>query len=124
MAAIKGRNTAPELAVRSYLHRAGFRFRLSAAGLPCRPDLVLTRDRIAIFVHGCFWHQHPGCRHATTPKVRTSYWGPKLRRNRERDKRCRIALQELGWTVLTVWECEAGERQLIALVHRILRHRR
>ena len=87
MARIRDRNTKPELAVRSMLHRHGFRFRLQARDLPGRPDIVFRRRRKALFVHGCFWHSHPGCRKNRPPKSKTQYWGPKLMRNRERQLR-------------------------------------
>src|SRR5437016_5479304 len=97
MARIRSSNTQPELAVRSFLHRLGFRFRLHTRTLPGRPDLVLPRHRLAIFVHGCFWHQHPNCKLASTPKTRQDYWKPKLSGNVERDRRNSSKLRELGW---------------------------
>jgi DNA mismatch endonuclease (patch repair protein) len=106
MSRITGSNTKPELLLRSLLHRAGFRFRLHAKELPGRPDIVLPKYRIAIFVHGCFWHRHPGCRNATMPSTRTEFWSAKLNGNVERDARNTAALEEIGWTVLTVWECD------------------
>lgn len=106
MSRIRGRNTGPELRLRSLLHRAGFRFRLHAKQLPGRPDVVLPRYRTAIFVHGCFWHRHPGCRNATTPSTRREFWQEKFDSNVNRDARNRVALEAAGWTVLTVWECE------------------
>jgi len=105
MARIGGKNTTPELAVRSIVHRMGYRFRLHGRGLPGRPDLVLRGHGAAIFVHGCFWHAHAGaCRR--TPKSRLDYWVPKLEENRARDRRNVEALIADGWRVLTVWECE------------------
>ncbi|MBB2156534.1 DNA mismatch endonuclease Vsr [Gluconacetobacter diazotrophicus] len=106
MSRIKGRNTRPELVLRSLLHRAGFRFRLHAKQLPGRPDIILPRYRTAIFVHGCFWHRHPGCRYATTPSTRREFWQTKFDGNVSRDARNQAALEAAGWTVLTVWECE------------------
>lgn len=106
MSRIRGRNTGPEMRLRSLLHRAGFRFRLHAKQLPGRPDVVLPRYRTAIFVHGCFWHRHPGCRSATTPSTRREFWQEKFDGNVSRDARNRAALEAAGWTVLTVWECE------------------
>lgn len=106
MSRIAGRNTKPELLLRSLLHRAGFRFRLHAKDLPGRPDIILPRYRIAIFVHGCFWHRHPGCRNATMPSTRPEFWAAKFEGNVERDARNAAALEEAGWTVLTVWECD------------------
>lgn len=106
MSRIRGRNTGPELLLRSLLHRAGFRFRLHAKQLPGRPDVVLPKYRAAIFVHGCFWHRHPGCRSATTPSTRREFWQEKFDSNVSRDARNQAALEATGWTVLTVWECE------------------
>lgn len=106
MSRIRGRNTGPELRLRSLLHRAGFRFRLHAKQLPGRPDVVLPKYRTAIFVHGCFWHRHPGCRNTTTPSTRRAFWQEKFDGTVSRDARDRAALENAGWTVLTVWECE------------------
>lgn len=106
MAGIKGRDTKPELAVRSYLHAAGLRFRLHDKHLPGRPDIVLRRYRTVVFVHGCFWHRHPGCRYATVPASRQEFWSSKFASNVERDRRDVASLEELGWRVITVWECE------------------
>ena len=127
MARIRGTNTKPELLVRSALHRAGFRFRLHAPTLPGRPDVVLPRHRVVVFVHGCFWHRH-GCRHSTTPATRVRFWKEKFERNVARDARNARALRRLGWRVLTIWECRlravAGrERALAALVRRIAENR-
>lgn len=106
MSRIRGRDTGPELLLRSLLHRAGFRFRLHAKQLPGRPDVVLPKYKAAIFVHGCFWHRHPGCRNATTPSTRREFWQEKFDGNVSRDARNRADLEAAGWTVLTVWECE------------------
>lgn len=106
MAAIRKRDTAPEIAVRRALHRLGFRFRLHRADLPGTPDVVLVAQRIAIFVHGCFWHQH-GCRLCSRrPKSRLDYWLPKLRRNAVRDRDAQAELKHQGWRVVIVWECQ------------------
>ena len=106
MSRIRGRNTGPELRLRSLLHRAGFRFRLHAKQLPGSPDVVLPKYRTAIFVHGCFWHRHPGCRNATKPSTRREFWQEKFDANVSRDARNQAALEAAGWTVLTIWECE------------------
>jgi len=106
MSRIKGRNTGPELRLRSLLHRAGFRFRLHPKDLPGKPDIVLSRYRTVIFVHGCFWHQHPRCRNATTPSTRRDFWQAKFDENVSRDARNCADLQSAGWNVITVWECE------------------
>lgn len=109
MRAIRGRDTAPELAVRRYLHATGLRFRISDRRLPGRPDLVFPSLKTALFVHGCFWHQHPGCPHASTPSSSTDFWRKKLEGNIERDSRNEKVLREMGWEVLTIWECETRD---------------
>jgi len=106
MAAIRSKDTAPELAVRRALHASGLRYRLHAKALPGRPDLVFVRRRVCLFVHGCFWHGCPRCidgRRAV--KSNTGYWSAKIAGNRERDGRHQAALEEAGWTVITFWEC-------------------
>jgi DNA mismatch endonuclease (patch repair protein) len=106
MSRIRGRNTGPELRLRSLLHCAGFRFRVHAKHLPGRPDVVLAKYNTAIFVHGCFWHRHSGCRNATSPSTRREIWQEKFDGNVDRDARNRAALEAAGWNVLIVWECE------------------
>jgi DNA mismatch endonuclease, patch repair protein len=113
MAAIRGKNTKPELAVRSLLHGLGYRFRLHKRGLPGRPDLVFPSRKKALFIHGCFWHGHTNCRLANVPKTRTEYWGPKLQANRERDRRKQRQLRELGWETVTIWECQLRKLHLV-----------
>lgn len=105
MSKVKSRDTKPELLVRSWLHRKGFRFRLHRDDLPGRPDLVLPKYKTAIFVHGCFWHQHPGCKKATIPKNNRAFWRKKLTRNIERDKENIQELENQGWKVIIIWEC-------------------
>ena len=109
MAAIRSKDTAPELLVRRSAHRLGYRFRLHRRDLPGKPDLVFPRLRKAIFVHGCFWHQHADCREGRVPGTNRSYWGPKLARTVERDRLAVEALRSSGWDVLTIWECEMGD---------------
>lgn len=106
MSRIRGKDTGPERAVRSLLHRMGYRFRLHGRDLPGSPDIVLPRLRTVVFVHGCFWHRHAGCRHASTPRTRARFWRLKFERNVERDGENRAALRRLGWRVVTVWECQ------------------
>ena len=106
MARIRSKNTAPERAVRSILHRSGFRFRLHGRSLPGRPDIVLARYRTAVFVHGCFWHGHADCPFAYSPKSNVEFWGAKFSRTVERDRAVSEQLRVLGWRVLVVWECE------------------
>ncbi len=109
MSANRRRDTKPEMIVRRDLHRHGFRFRLDVRKLPGSPDVVLARFRAAVFVHGCYWHRHPGCRFATTPKTRTTFWEEKFAKNIERDRAAVVSLKELGWRVAIVWECALGE---------------
>jgi DNA mismatch endonuclease, patch repair protein len=106
MSRIRGRDTVPERGVRSLLHRLGYRFSLRAATLPGRPDLVLPAYSTVIFVHGCFWHRHTGCQFAYTPKTRPEFWLSKLTGNASRDRKVRRQLRALGWSVITVWECD------------------
>jgi DNA mismatch endonuclease (patch repair protein) len=106
MRAVKRANTAPEIIVRQALHALGLRFRLHRRDFPGSPDVVLPRFRTVIFVHGCFWHRHPGCRYTTTPKTRQEYWLPKFDANVERDAQKEAQVRELGWRVLVIWECE------------------
>ena len=105
MAGIRGRDTRPEIRLRSALHRRGFRFRLHDRNLPGRPDIVMSRHRVVIQVHGCFWHRHEGCRYATMPKTNSKFWKEKFRTNIARDLRTEKALLEKGWRVATIWEC-------------------
>lgn len=122
MSRIKGRNTKPELVVRSLLHRMGYRFRLHRADLPGKPDIVLPRYQTVIFVHGCFWHRHKGCRLAYTPKSRTEFWSVKFESNMTRDKQVKSKLEFLGWQVIIVWECELrGPSQLSSRIDSALR---
>lgn len=106
MQAVRSRSTKPELVVRRAAHQLGLRFRLSRSDLPGTPDIVFPRYCVAVFVHGCFWHRHSGCRRATMPRTRRDYWRPKFDRTVARDAAAIKALEELGWSVLVVWECE------------------
>jgi len=105
MAGIKGKNTQPELLLRRGLHRLGFRFRLHCAGLPGHPDICLKKYNAVIFVHGCYWHRHPNCRFASTPKSRADFWQSKFAANVARDHRNQHLLKNAGWRVAIVWEC-------------------
>lgn len=111
MSRIRSTNTKPELIVRRLLHAMGYRFRLQRKDLPGKPDIVLPRHRVAIFVHGCFWHRHPdpACRLARLPKSRLDFWVPKLEANRARDIKNEQSVLDLGWRVLTIWECEVKD---------------
>lgn len=106
MAKVKGKDTGPELKVRRIAHRMGLRFRLHRKDLPGTPDLVFPKHRLAVFVHGCFWHRHAGCRRATMPVTRTEFWVSKFTSTVERDARQLSNLKRLGWRVLVLWECE------------------
>lgn len=121
MSAIKGKNTLPERTVRSYLHRSGLRFRLHTTDLPGCPDIVLPRWGCVVFIHGCFWHRHPGCRFATTPASNTRFWKTKFDANVKRDRRNTAALRRLGWRVIVVWECSIRPTTLRSVVRRIRR---
>ena len=123
MSRIRGKDTEPEKMVRSLLHGLGFRFRLHQKDLPGKPDIVMTSRKTVVLVHGCFWHRHQNCRYATTPKSNSEFWQRKFQSNVERDVRQFIALTGLGWKVITVWECETrdpnllGERLLEEIPH-------
>lgn len=115
MSSIKGANTAPERALRRALHGLGLRFRLHGKLLPGKPDIVSRRYGALIFVHGCFWHRHKGCRFATTPKTRADFWGAKFDGNVRRDAKVRDDALRLGWRVATVWECSLRKPEQIEL---------
>lgn len=110
MARVRGKNTKPELAVRRQAHAMGFRYRLHDRRLPGTPDLVFPGRRKVVLVHGCFWHRHEDCALARLPKTRRDFWEPKLRGNKERDQRNMADLENLGWQVLVVWECETKDQ--------------
>lgn len=114
MARVRGKDSGPEWVVRRLLHSMGWRYRLHARDLPGRPDIVVRSRRRAIFVHGCFWHRHEGCRRATMPATRTEFWAAKFAANVERDRRVFEALRTAGWSVLVVWECELRDRDALA----------
>lgn len=106
MAAIRGKDTKPEMIVRKYLFSRGLRFRVQVRKLPGTPDLVLPKYKTAIFVNGCFWHGHEGCKYFRLPKSNVEFWKEKIERNIERDRESMQALLDLGWNVIRVWECE------------------
>lgn len=114
MSLIRSKNTRPELLVRTMLHVLGYRFRLHSRRLPGAPDLVFAGRKSVVFVHGCFWHGHAGCKVANVPKSRTGYWLKKFATNRVRDLRNRKELRKAGWKVFTVWECELKHPQRVA----------
>lgn len=124
MSKIRGKDTKPEIRVRKGLHARGFRFRLQDRKLPGRPDITLLKYGVAIMVNGCFWHGHKGCRYATKPRTNPEFWEAKIARNRHRDEVTTAHLEALGWTVITVWECElrgkaASEARIEALAEEI-----
>ena len=114
MARIRGRDTKPEKVVRSLAHALGYRFRLHRRDLPGSPDLVFSSRRRVILVHGCFWHRHPGCRFATSPRTRPEFWEAKFARNVERDAENLADLAAAGWEALVVWECETRDPDRLA----------
>ncbi|MCP3440194.1 very short patch repair endonuclease [Bradyrhizobium sp. CCGUVB14] len=113
MRGVKGLNTRPERLVRSLLHKNGYRFRLHAKNLAGRPDIVLPKHKLAIFVHGCFWHQHRGCRDGRRPTSNVAFWDRKFTLNASRDKRNLADLRKEGWQTLTIWECETRDLKLL-----------
>ena len=123
MAAIKGKNTKPEIAVRRYLHRSGLRYALHDTNLPGSPDIVFRARRAVLFVHGCFWHRCPYCHVARkTIRINREYWLPKLRRNQMRDKHVIAALRADGWTVFVLWECQVtSQKPLRKIAERVQR---
>jgi DNA mismatch endonuclease (patch repair protein) len=114
MSRIRGRDTHPERVVRSLLHRLGFRFRLHSRRLPGRPDVVLPKYHSVVFIHGCFWHRHPNCPFAYTPKSRTAFWRRKFAENVARDSRTADSLRMGGWKVVAVWECELRDHKALS----------
>ena len=121
MRRVRGLNTKPEIKVRSFLHRSGLRFRIHCKNLPGKPDIVLPKHSAVVFVNGCFWHQHQGCKRADIPHSNREYWRSKLQRNVERDRDVKKELESNGWRVFIIWECELTEERLKSLVHGILR---
>jgi len=123
MSRIRGKDTGPEMTLRALLHRAGYRYRLHKKGLPGKPDIYLGGYRTAVFVHGCYWHRHPGCGKATIPKTDTPKWLDKFAATVRRDQRKQIELEAQGIKVLTVWECElkADPNAVLARIRSLLR---
>lgn len=119
MSKIRGKDTKPELVLRRALHARGFRFRLHAKSMAGRPDIVFSKYRAVVFVHGCFWHRHRGCPNATMPSTREEFWQKKFVENIKRDQRNIDQLQEAGWRVLIVWECELTRRSIDSTLERV-----
>ena len=113
MRRVRSGNTKPEIAVRSMLHNMGFRFRLHSKDLPGKPDIVLKKYHTAIFVNGCFWHRHHGCKKCTTPKSNSQFWVNKFQENEERDKKNCKELKSKGWQVIILWECEISNKDIL-----------
>jgi DNA mismatch endonuclease, patch repair protein len=110
MARVRGKDTTPEMVVRRLVHRMGYRYRLHRKDLPGKPDLVLPRHKLVIFVHGCFWHRHAGCSRATMPQTRTGFWEAKFSATVERDRAQAAELTAVGWQVLVIWECDLRDQ--------------
>jgi len=119
MSRIRNKDTKPELIVRKFLFNKGFRYRLHNKNLPGRPDIVLTKYRTIIFIHGCFWHGHVGCKYFVIPKTRTDWWLNKINRSKDNDGKASKSLIEKGWKVLTVWECELRDAKKINILNYI-----
>jgi len=122
MSQIRGKNTKPELAVRSYLHRRGLRFRLHKKDLPGKPDLVFRQFDTVLFVHGCYWHRHRGCKYATTPDKDREKWLKKFSRNTVLDAQHTERLQIKGWRVLVIWECETRDEEYLSQLSQEIRN--
>jgi DNA mismatch endonuclease (patch repair protein) len=114
MSRIQAKNSKPEVAVRHLLHGMGYRFRLHVISLPGRPDIVLPKYRSVVFVNGCFWHRHPGCKYAYVPKSRLDFWTRKFEGNTSNDRKVIEELKALGWKVVTIWECEVKDKEELA----------
>lgn len=119
MSRIKGKNTTPEILVRKYLHARGFRYKLHDKALPGKPDLVLPKYNTVIFIHGCFWHAHEGCKYFVIPKTRTEWWKNKIYGNRKRDEENQKQLQTKGWKVIQVWECDLKSANINLTLKRV-----
>ncbi|MCL4456808.1 MAG: DNA mismatch endonuclease Vsr [Nitrospirae bacterium] len=111
MSKIRGRETAPEVAVRKFLFSEGFRFRKNVKKMPGTPDIVLPKYNTVIFIHGCFWHRHRNCKKAQLPETRSEFWGKKINENVERDKKNIRKLKEAGWKVIVLWQCQLKKKQ-------------
>lgn len=119
MAQIRSKNTKPEVLVRKELFRRGYRYRINVSKLPGKPDIVLPKYKTVIFVNGCFWHGHEGCKHFVMPKSNVEYWEAKIRGNQQRDRDAIIMLQEAGWNVITIWECSLTASLFLETIDKI-----
>ena len=120
MAAIKGKNTKPEMLVRKFLHANGYRYRLHDKKLPGKPDIVLPKYKTVLFVHGCFWHGHEGCKYFVVPKTRTEWWLNKINRNIANDAKAAKALRKEGWKIIYIWQCNLSAVKVEKSLHNIL----
>jgi len=120
MSRIKGKDTNPELVVRKFLFANGFRYRLNQKNLPGKPDIVLKKYKTVIFVNGCFWHGHKGCKYFVLPKTRTQWWLQKITNTQKRDKQAEVELNVLGWRVITIWECELRPKNVEERLNSVL----
>lgn len=121
MSGIRGRNTKPEVTVRKYLHSQGLRYRIAPKNLPGKPDIVLPKYHVVVFVHGCFWHRHPRCKYAAVPSSNARFWKKKFAENVTRDKRVHRALRSADWRIIVIWECQIGAPRLKRLYEQIVR---
>jgi DNA mismatch endonuclease Vsr len=119
MSRIRGKDTKPELIVRKYLFSKGFRYRLHDKSLPGRPDIVLAKYKTVIFIHGCFWHGHEGCKYFVIPKTRTDWWLNKINRSKTNDEKVFSSLEKSGWRIIIVWECELRDTKKISILGNI-----
>lgn len=120
MSRIKSKDTKPEMLVRKFLHKNGFRYRLNVKDLLGKPDIVLAKYKTVIFIHGCFWHGHEGCKKASLPKTRTEWWTDKIHKNTENDQKAETTLSDLGWKIITIWECELNSKTVIQTLENLL----
>ena len=120
MSHIRSKNTKPEILVRHELFRRGYRYRINVSKLPGKPDIVLPKYKTVIFINGCFWLGHEGCKHFVQPKSNVEYWKSKILRNQQRDKETILKLQQLGWKVVIIWECEINKSQLLQTINQIV----
>ncbi|MBX2899365.1 MAG: DNA mismatch endonuclease Vsr [Cyclobacteriaceae bacterium] len=122
MSRIKGKNTKPEMLVRKFLFSKGFRYRLHVKGLPGKPDIVLPKYKTVIFVHGCFWHGHEGCKYYVTPKTRREWWLNKISKNKSNDEKSIALLKGDHWKIITLWECDLKPTTIPITLERLLRN--
>ncbi len=120
MSRIKGKNTKPELIVRKFLFSKGFRYRINDKKLPGKPDIVLLKYKTVIFVHGCYWHGHEGCKYFVVPQTRTEWWLNKINGNKENDNKCKTVLETAGWQVISIFECQLIKEKLTTTFQNLL----